>query len=118
MDAHVTTLDYDDGMQVLIHPATKEAVKTIMEAPLETGDGRSEWMFLRLPNGDLFLGVFPQGDTYLAVEADAEYRGPRDDPMWCEQCGERPIAVHATDAGLCTKCAADTIDQLSKEVAR
>jgi hypothetical protein len=30
-------------------------------------DGRSDFVWLRLPNGDLILGVWPQGDTYLTV---------------------------------------------------
>jgi len=33
-------------------------------------DGRSEWQWFRLANGDLILGVFPCGDTYTETEAD------------------------------------------------
>lgn len=33
-------------------------------------DGRSEWQWFRLANGDLILGVFPRGDTYIETEAD------------------------------------------------
>lgn len=30
-------------------------------------DGRSDWEWFRLPNGDLILGCFPQGTTYFDV---------------------------------------------------
>lgn len=89
MKAHVTILDPDDGRHVLIHPASEDAVKTVLDAPTTGDDGRSEWVWVRLPNGDLVLGVFPQGDTYFSVEDDAHYRGPFEDMLWCETCGER-----------------------------
>lgn len=31
-------------------------------------DGRSQVVQIRLPNGDLFLGFAPQGDTYMELE--------------------------------------------------
>ena len=54
--------------QAWIHPADPKSVLKVLEAPVETGDGRSDWCWLRLPNGDLMLGVFPQGETYEEVE--------------------------------------------------
>lgn len=40
-----------------------------------TDDGRSEWRWLRLADGDLMVGFWPQGDTYmdLEVEVEADY---------------------------------------------
>lgn len=54
-------------------PASQDAVDRLLAAPVDA-DGRSEWTWLRLANGDLMLGLFPAGETYfdleLAVEAD------------------------------------------------
>lgn len=38
----------------------------LAQSPTED-DGRSDWCWIRLPNGDLILGVFPQGETYLLI---------------------------------------------------
>lgn len=111
MDAHVTVLDPEGGLDVLIHPAPDRVVEAVLAAPIGTGDGRSPWMFLRLPNGDLMIGVFPQGDTYMKIDDAAQYAGPRENTLWCEQCGERPQVVHTTTTGLCAKCAATIIDE-------
>jgi hypothetical protein len=74
MKPHIT---YDDNDETLVlarvHPASKASVDLVLNSPLEGQDGRSDWCWIRLPNGDLFLGVFPQGDTYFAVEEDAQY---------------------------------------------
>lgn len=56
-----------------VHPASEQSVHTVLSSEVDTGNGRSEWAWLRLPNGDLMLGVFPQGDTYFEVEKDACY---------------------------------------------
>jgi len=53
-----------------VFPAGNEAVRTVLAADEMSIDGRSNWVWLRLSNGDLILGVFPQGDTYFATEAD------------------------------------------------
>ena len=46
-------------------------VQMIIDAPVSEGpDGRSDWMWFRLANGDLILGCWPRGDTYEATEAD------------------------------------------------
>ncbi len=72
--AHRTNCDPKDyGSDFLIHPASKESVRTVLAANEDCPDGRSNWVWLRLPNGDLALGVFPQGDTYFDVEIDAHY---------------------------------------------
>ncbi len=56
-----------------VHPASDDAVRLVMNAEEGGLDGRSEFVWLRLSNGDLILGVFPKGDTYFAVEDDAAY---------------------------------------------
>jgi len=56
-----------------IHPASEDSVHTVLNASVNDEDGRSNWVWLRLPNGDLILGVFPQGDTYFSCEEDAHY---------------------------------------------
>lgn len=59
---------------VAIHDANPEAVLQVLGAPEDDLDGRSQWLWIRFPNGDLVLGVFPQGETYSAIEVDAEFR--------------------------------------------
>jgi hypothetical protein len=51
-----------------VYPADNDAVLTILSADPDNPDGRSQFMWVRLVNGDLILGVFPQGDTYFATE--------------------------------------------------
>lgn len=46
-------------------PAAPDAVAHVLAQPTDGFDGRSDWKWFRLPNGDLILGVFPQGDTYM-----------------------------------------------------
>lgn len=58
-----------------VHPASDKSVHHVVSQPEGTMDGRSEWVWVRLTNGDLVLGVFPRGDTYFAVEADAQFPG-------------------------------------------
>lgn len=74
MPAH-RTLDDEDPTRTLamIHPASQASVDFVLAQSTEGQDGRSPWMWVRLPNGDLILGTFPQGDTYFSVEEDARY---------------------------------------------
>jgi len=61
-------------------PASEKSVAAVLFAAPVGDDGRSEWTWLRLVNGDLMLGVFPQGRTYEKVESlvnsdfDREFR--------------------------------------------
>lgn len=48
-----------------IEPATPEQVEAVLNQPVGTGDGRTNFVWLRLHEGTLILGVFPQGDTYM-----------------------------------------------------
>lgn len=73
MKAHVTKLADNEGDHILIHPASPESVGKVLSADPTSVDGRSPFVWVRFPNGDLVLGVFPQGETYLDVENDAEY---------------------------------------------
>lgn len=68
------TYDDDDPKRVIArqHPASQASVDLVL-SQTESHDGRSGWLWLRLPNGDLILGVFPRGETYFAVEDDAQY---------------------------------------------
>lgn len=58
-----------------VHPASDHSVQTVLAADVDD-DGRSPWMWVRLQNGDLILGIYPQGDTYLQLERDAQYPEP------------------------------------------
>lgn len=66
---------YDEDKTILahVHPASQDAVDLVLSASIEGNEGRSNWIWVRLPNGDLILGVFPQGDTYLECEEDSSY---------------------------------------------
>jgi hypothetical protein len=65
----------DGDTIAIVHPARQEDVDHVLAQSTEGGDGRSPWVWVRLCNGDLVLGVFPQGDTYMAMEAAARYPG-------------------------------------------
>lgn len=68
-EGHREQQDNDEayyGYQV--QDAPDEAVDIVVNATLETNDGRSQWVWIRLPDGDLVLAVYPQGDTYFATE--------------------------------------------------
>lgn len=73
------TLCLRDGDPIAwVHPATEEAVQTVLNAPENTGDGRSNWVWVRLHDGTLVLGVFPQGNTYSEFsDADCAPFGER-----------------------------------------
>lgn len=58
-----------------IHPASLSVVELVAARSIDDPDGRSQFMWVRLPNGDLILGVYPQGDTYLECEDDAFWKG-------------------------------------------
>lgn len=74
MKPHYSRDDEDPKRTIaMIHPASQESVDFILAQDEDSPDGRSNWVWLRLPNGDLILGVFPQGDAYFAVEEDAAY---------------------------------------------
>ena len=64
--------DPDIGDTITIKPASDQSVMTVLAANPDIQDGltRSEWLWVRLPNGDLILGIYPQDGTYFATEKD------------------------------------------------
>lgn len=58
------------GNYVDVKPASEESVSKILSADPTSMDGRSNWLWFRLPNGDLIFGCYPEGDTYFATEMD------------------------------------------------
>lgn len=60
----------EEWVHVSMKPASMEAVLTVMSADPDDPEGRSEMLWIRLPNGDLVLGCYPQSDTYMATEWD------------------------------------------------
>jgi hypothetical protein len=81
-------LDNPDGLVddtiAWMKDASPEAVDYMLTREVGTGNGRSKWVWLRLANGDLILGTFPQGDTYMDVSegGDAEMTYPPTKPEW------------------------------------
>lgn len=51
-------------------PANPVYVQKVLDAKAGDPDGRSDWMWFRLANGDLILGCYPSGDTYEETEND------------------------------------------------
>lgn len=47
--------------------ATKEEVVKVLSANSDSENGRSEFFWLRFPNGELALATFPRGNTYIEV---------------------------------------------------
>lgn len=62
--------DAPPGYLGRIAPADPKAVAFVLAADEHAEDGRSQWMWVRLANGDLILGVFPQGEVYFGTETD------------------------------------------------
>lgn len=65
LDNYAYDADIETAVAVRIN-AKPEDVATVLEAPM-TEDGRSDFQWFRLCNGDLLLGVFPHGDTYMEI---------------------------------------------------
>jgi hypothetical protein len=55
-----------------IKQASPEAVQYVLDQSEDDDNGRSPFVWVWLPNGDLILGTFPQGDTYFATEGEHE----------------------------------------------
>lgn len=77
MNAHHIQLDSDEmeafnesGQTIAqIVPVESDNMKAlIFNADESSPDGRSPWCWIRLANGDLIFGCFPQGDTYMETE--------------------------------------------------
>lgn len=65
------TITDDDGKHIATKKlATPEHVGRVITAEV-SADGRSEWIWLRLADGTLMLGLFPCGDLYMEVSEEA-----------------------------------------------
>lgn len=62
--------DNPEHVIATLTPASEAAVNHVLAADPDSPDGRSGWMWVRLVNGDLILGIFPQGDTYFDLESE------------------------------------------------
>ena len=61
--------DYESGQPIAYtYPAKLSDVIQVLVQDPDDDNGRSDWRWLRLNNGDLALIVFPQGDTYMGLE--------------------------------------------------
>jgi hypothetical protein len=60
----------DEEQYYTIKTASSESVSEVLSSSVRDPDGRSQWVWVRLPDGDLVLGIFPQGDTYELTERD------------------------------------------------
>lgn len=76
----------------MIHLASPEFVALVMAAPEGGENGRSEFVWVRLYNGDLVLGVFPRGDTYFDCEGDAAFPAHVKHPL-----GDKPEPANYYD---------------------
>lgn len=77
MEAHRTYIEDENGALTdqtlcIIHPASDESIKLVLKSDETSADGASNWVWVRFQNGDLCLAKFPQGDTYLECELDAQ----------------------------------------------
>lgn len=65
----INVLSADDvtNLDVTRSDAHPRDVNHVMSKRVDDEDGRSQWQWFRLPNGDLILGTFPQGSTYFDV---------------------------------------------------
>lgn len=57
-----------DADDTTITPADAADVELVLGQDENSSDGRSNWVWVTLPNGDVVLGVFPQGATYEQIE--------------------------------------------------
>jgi hypothetical protein len=63
---------YQDGDevfdQILVDDFPEDVLREFLNRDPEEDDTRSQVVMIRFPNGDLVLGFYPQGDTYLETE--------------------------------------------------
>jgi hypothetical protein len=103
MTWELSTIPGDDGdVLATSFTASVASVRAVLDLP-EGADGRSEYRWIRLANGDLILGVFPTGDGYFAVETNVEddYRRSLaatavDHPVFADMPNVRRQAMIAT----------------------
>lgn len=76
-------------------PASIEATKTVMDMPIDD-DGRSGFVWLRLANGDLILGVWPRGEGYFKMETavEADYIAAEDNDSISHAYDPSPMVIN------------------------
>jgi len=57
---------YTDVQRTTASPASVAYV-TGLDPDLSDGETRSQWVWIRFPNGDLVLATYPQDEGYFAV---------------------------------------------------
>ena len=62
--------DAEPGWIATIATADPAVAKMVLDADPASKDGQSQFVWVRLANGDLILGVYPQGETYFNTELD------------------------------------------------
>lgn len=62
-------LEWDENYYT-VKSAAASAVTEVLDSKISDPDGRSQWVWVRLPDGDLILGIFPQGATYEGTQRD------------------------------------------------
>lgn len=76
---HTTHHDQDSGQEahIVVADASEGSVFTVLAANpnADSGHARSQWVWIRFPDGDLALATFPQDDTYFATELDHSRAG-------------------------------------------
>lgn len=77
MRPHVISIQDSSGRDTkqvcaFVHPASELSVAHVLGQQVDD-DGRSEWVWVRLQDGTLILGVLPMGSTYESVEGDATF---------------------------------------------
>lgn len=60
--------DFDPNVVAQVEVAKPADVHRVLCANVGDMDGRSEWLWIRLPEGTLIMGCFPAGDTYFDTE--------------------------------------------------
>lgn len=66
-----------------VYPALRTSVEELLDKPMtpfrdstdghgHIEDSRSEWVWVRLANGDLILGFYPRGEAYMEQEVAVE----------------------------------------------
>lgn len=56
------------GFSGYVEDAHPNYVTKVIAADPESDDGRSQWLWITLPNGDKLIACYPQGDTYSESE--------------------------------------------------
>lgn len=56
--------------EIQVHDFPEDIFRELLDRPVDEDDTRSQTLQIRLPNGDLILGFYPQGDSYIEIEGE------------------------------------------------